>query len=182
MNNQTHHPLVSGDFWILKVCIMSVKVFVSGRKSKLPTGNVCWQYGYLTLYCAASGQGWQWNIHWLLLNIIKLYQLNYLSLYRGDQMDRVQLCANLSLRCDLLMREGITLPSLPATCLSILMRATFFFVFLPGPKRIFLPQEQLDVGALQKHEKVFSEQWPNSLVKVSERLIPSPFTHINLSS
>lgn len=78
------------------------------------------------------------------------------------------------------MSQGITLPSLYLSVIS--GEGHIFFVFLPGPKRIFLPQEQMNVGALQKHEKVFLEQWPNSLVKVSERLIPSPFTHINLSS
>lgn len=48
------------------------------------------------------------------------------------------------------------------------------FVYLPTPKRIFLPQEQLCAGALQTEDGVFLEQWPGSLVKESLQLIPSP--------
>lgn len=42
-------------------------------------------------------------------------------------MDRVQLCSNLSLRCELQSTQGIMLPPvLPSACLSFLLRASFF--------------------------------------------------------
>lgn len=88
---------------------------------------------------------------------------------------KFSLCANLSLRCELLIGPGIILPSAPSTFLSFLPGGTFEFLSICQPlKGFFLPQEQLCAGALQTEDGVFLEQWPGSLVKESLQLIPSP--------
>lgn len=92
-------------------------------------------------------------------------------------MDRVQLCTNLSLRCELQSTRGITLPPLPRACLSFLLRASFLFCLSARSGRAFLPQELLNAGLYLCPPKA-----RNSILRTmtqlpcESKLAPDPFT------